>query len=147
VLATPSWRLRLLVHYAGGTAAEVTLEVRERDFRLPVAGDVLPVRYDLTNPSRVEIDLPALRGQGPPMAPSPPPTEVELQAASDAWDAAKAKAAESLAAYQQAKAAGDDAGAARLLNQGKLFNAEQVRLGEDLKRLRARRDGSGAGSI
>jgi hypothetical protein len=133
------WDVRLLVHFDDGTTAEVSRRVDGGDVRLPGAGDVLPVRYDADDRSRVEIDLPALRAHTQPDFNSSTPTDAEVQAVSDAWDAARANAADSMEGYQRAKAAGNTREAERLLTEGKVFNAEQVRLGNELKRLRALR--------
>ncbi len=133
------WRIRLLVHYDDGSTAETSTRVSDRDVRLPVAGDLLPIRYDPKDRSRVEIDLAAIDTPVRPGASSSPPTDAELRAISDALDAARETAAEKMHAYQQAKAAGDKREAERILDEGKRFNAEQIRLGEELKRLRALR--------
>jgi hypothetical protein len=62
------------------------------------------------------------------------PTSSEIQAVSDAYDAALAQGEAKLEAYRQAKEAGDSREAARLLAEGKAYNADQQRLSDELRR-------------
>jgi hypothetical protein len=59
-----------------------------------------------------------------------------VQRLSDARDAALARARESTAAYEQARASSDQREADRHLSEGKLASAEERRLAGELKRIR-----------
>ena len=118
--------------------------------RRPNVGDVARVKFHAKN-KEVKFDRDALKNEKKIVAnadhdafaalASAPPASADAPADADsvsaAWNAALAKAKEKMNEYQAAKAAGDPIAAANALAEGKQWNDEQVRLGEELKRLRA----------
>jgi hypothetical protein len=118
--------------------------------RRPNVGDVARVKLHAKS-KEVKFDRDALKSEKKVVAnadhaafaalASAPPASADAPADADsvsaAWDAALAKAKEKMDEYQVAKAAGDPTAAANALAEGKQWNDEQVRLGEELKRLRA----------
>ncbi|HEX4519855.1 MAG TPA: hypothetical protein VH063_09775 [Gaiellaceae bacterium] len=118
--------------------------------RRPGVGDVARVKFHAKN-KEVKFDRDALKSEKQIVAnadqasfaalASAPPATADAPAGADsvsaAWDDALAKAKEKMDEYQAAKAAGDPTAAAKALAEGKQWNAEQVRLGDELKRLRA----------
>jgi len=159
------YRLELQVRFEDGSTAETSCRTNAamRGTELSFSeGDIVPVLYDPADRTKIALDEATLktyhagrseafkaaavvRGElelsalAADEARSSPPTDAELQAASDAWDAARAKAGAGLEAYKQAKAAGDSSEAARHLREGAVHNAEQEVLGKQFKRLKAMR--------
>jgi len=159
------YRLELRVSFDDGstTDTECTVGGMIRGTDLVFAeGDIVPVRYDATDRSKIEVDLAAmeagtaarseafqsaavvrsemeLSAQAAAQSESRPPTDEEMQDAHDRWSDAMDKASAQMEAYKQAKAAGDGAAAGRLLKEGAVHNAEQEALGAECKRLRALR--------
>jgi hypothetical protein len=154
--------LALDVHFDDGTtspfACRLGSMMKGTDLRF-AAGDVVPVRFDPADRSRMELDETAmLEGQaahretfeaarvhGAEMAVAAEiadqqrtgaPSDAELQDISDRWDLARARARECMEAHNAAKAAGQTKDAGRLLAEGALANSEQVALGDQYKRLR-----------
>jgi hypothetical protein len=133
------WYVKVLVHRDDGTSYPAEIRVSDTELALPADGDVLPVRVDPKSRSRVELDHAAFSAPAPAGDRSALPSDAEIEAASAAWDAAREQAAERMAASQEAKAAGDAGEAKRLFAEGQVFDAEQIRLGAEFRRLRAQR--------
>ena len=159
------YRLELRVSFDDGSTAdtECTVGGMIRGTDLVFAeGDIVPVRYDATDRSKIEVDVAAmetgtaarseafqsaavvrsemqLSAQAAAQNESHPPTDEELQDAYNRWGDAMDKASAHMEDYKQAKAAGDTAAAGRLLKEGAIHNAEQEALGAECKRLRALR--------
>jgi hypothetical protein len=55
--------LDLEVHYTDGTTATISRKEKTADVGLPFAGQIVPVRYDDSDHSKVEIDTPAMKAQ------------------------------------------------------------------------------------
>jgi hypothetical protein len=154
--------LTLDVHFDDGTtspfACRLGSMMKGTDLRF-APGDVVPVRFDPADRSRMELDETAMlesnaarsetfeaaRVHGAEMAVAAEiadqqrtgaPTDAELQDISDRWDLARAKARDCMEAHNAAKAAGHTKEAERLLAEGALANSEQVALGDQYKRLR-----------
>jgi hypothetical protein len=53
--------LDLDVHFADGTKATISRNAKTADVGLLVSGDIVPVRYDDNDHSKVEIDTPAMK--------------------------------------------------------------------------------------
>jgi hypothetical protein len=49
------------IHFADGTTAAISLKAKTADVGLVDVGQILPVRYDDNDHSKVEIDVPAMK--------------------------------------------------------------------------------------
>ena len=160
------YHLELRVHFDDGSTADTSCTVRAaiRGTELSIAeGDIVPVRYDPADRTKVDLDEAAMRAfetgrtdafkaaavarselqistaTAAKASSSSPPTDAEMQAAYDAWDVAMAQASAGMEAYERAKASGNGNEAARVLREGAVHNAEQEVLGAEFKRLRGLR--------
>lgn len=160
------YELKLRVHFDDGSTGEAECRVggRVRGTELSFSeGDVVPVRYDRADRSKVEVDEQAMlaerssrreafnqarvleselrleAAEAASHEDGTPPSDAALQAAYDGWCAAMDEGKARLEASRQAKAAGNAPAAAEELRVGALANARQIALGEEYKRLRTLR--------
>jgi hypothetical protein len=157
------YELKLRVQFDDGSTGEAACRVGGRVGGTDLSfseGDVVPVRYNPADRSKVGVDEQAmlaerssrreafsqarvleseLRLQAAEAAShedGTPPSDTALQTAYDSWCTAMDEGTARMEAHQQAKAAGNAAVAAEELRVGALANARQVALGEECKRLR-----------
>jgi hypothetical protein len=58
-----TWHLELAIPFPDGSTGSSSCTVSEGDLFAPSPGDVVPVRYDANNHSKVVVDVPALEAR------------------------------------------------------------------------------------
>jgi hypothetical protein len=58
-----TWHLELAVPFPDGSTGSASCKASEGDLFAPSPGDVVPVRYDANNRSKVVVDVPALEAR------------------------------------------------------------------------------------